>query len=249
MEKYVIFGNYGNETIGLIQWAAKQNLQQVWVVSVNTQWAAVGWPARVEAGEKLAKSKGFRVERLQARLGFAELVKEHGDFPSNQYQWCAGFLKALPFIDWLDALDPSCEAILLLGNRRALAKSQAKLTEYIDESEHFDRRKVWHPLYQHTNDQLHELVIESELAFLQHRSLECDPCVNNCTQDFLHLQNRDVEKTVVLEKSLKKDMFAPESYGDKRGVEQVIQWVEKNPKSDTLALIDMGCGSPFGCGL
>ena len=41
-------------------------------------------------------------------------------------------------------------------------------------------------------------------------------------------------------------MFAPQSYGDNRGIEQVIHWVKKQPKSDKVAPIeinDMGCGS------
>lgn len=249
MEKYVIFGNYGNETIGLIQWAAEHKLQNVWVVSVDTQWAAAGWQARVEAGEKLATSKGFSVARLQAKLGFAELVKEQGDFPSSQYQWCAGFLKALPLIDWLDSIDPTCETILMLGNRRALAQGQATLTEYNEESEHFGGRKIWHPLYQHTDEQLQALVLTCGLDYLPHRSLECDPCVNNTNQDFLRLQKLDISKTSRLEKAMKKHIFKGDSCCDAEGVEQVINWVEKNPKSDTLAPIDMGCGSPFGCGL
>ena len=249
MKNYVIFGNYGNETIGLIQWVAEQKLQRVVVVSVDTAWAAEGWGLRVKQGESLAKSKGFNVQRLHAKLGFADLVKEQGDFPSTRYQWCANFLKALPFIDWLDIHDPACEAVLIHGNRRALAQGHATLAETIEESEHFGGRKIWHPLYQHTDTQLQELVCASGLSYLPHRSLECDPCVNNSSQDFCRLQSQDIMKTDCLEKELEKEMFAAKSYGDRLGVEQVIQWVEKNPKSDTLAPIDMGCGSPFCCGL
>jgi 3'-phosphoadenosine 5'-phosphosulfate sulfotransferase (PAPS reductase)/FAD synthetase len=247
--QHIIFGNYGNETIGLIEWAALKELDNVTVISVDTQWASMVWQERVNHGENLAWRKGFKIIRLSAKLGFAQLMQEQNNFPSPKYQWCAGFLKALPLIDWLDINDPQCEAVLLLGNRRGLAKGQATLSEFIEESQHFSERKIWHPLYQHTDQQLRELVERTGLAYLSHRSLECDPCVNNSFADFIRMEKSDASKTAVLEEALNKPMFAPEAFGDSKGIEQVIRWVEKNSKSATLQPVDMGCGSPFACGI
>jgi len=47
-------------------------------------------------------------------------------------------------------------------------------------------------------------------------------------------------------------MFAPTGYGNSQGIEQVIQWVKKQNKSATVGtteMSDLGCGSPFACGL
>lgn len=249
MSKYVIFGNYGNETIALIQWASEQPFDDVTVVSIDTGWSAKGWESRVEQGETLAKSKGFAVERLYPKLDFAGLIQEQGNFPSTRYQWCANFLKALPYIDWLDTFDPRCEATLIHGNRRALALTAGRLPEFIEESEHFGERKVWYPLYKHSDEDLLQLINETGLEFLPHRSLECDPCVNNNKNDFLRLGQQDKTKTKNLEKNINKHMFANKLSGDSEGIEEVVSWVEKNSQSDKLAPVDMGCGSPFCCGL
>ncbi len=249
MTQHIIFGNYGNETVGLMRWAYEQKLAEVYVVSVDTGWQAKDWQARVLQGEDLAREYGFTPIRLQPKLSFAKLVEQQGNFPSTQYQWCAGFLKALPFIDWLDEIDPQGQALLMLANRRTLAQGQAALEEYIEESEHFGERRIWHPLFQHGQAELKALVAQTSLDYLSHRSLECDPCVNNVPTDFKRLARADINKTSKLEGAMKQPMFSPLAYGDGNNIEQVIQWLEKNPQSDTLTPIDMGCGSPFACGL
>jgi 3'-phosphoadenosine 5'-phosphosulfate sulfotransferase (PAPS reductase)/FAD synthetase len=252
----VIFGNYGNETIALIQWAAEAGLDELTVVSIDTGWAAGEWPARVHQGEQLAKSLGFKVVRLKPKADFARQTKEHQGFPSPKFQWCSGFLKGLTLVDWLDSCDPGCEATVLLGRRRVMSRAQAKLPEFVSASEHYGERKVWHPLYDYSDAQCHGLVERAGMAVLTHRSLECDPCINNNFADFIRLGALEIERTRGLEQELQQPMFAPESYGDQHGIEQVVHWVKKQKKSVTLArhealngVGDMGCGSPFGCGL
>lgn len=250
---YIIFGNYGDETIALVQWLMEQKVKEaVYVISVDTGWAARGWEERVAASEALVCSYGFTPVRLSSTISFAQLIEQQLNFPSTKYQWCAGFLKGLVFLDWLDAVDPACEGLILLGKYRAKSFTLSTLPEFIEESEHYGERKVWHPLYAHSQDDLLNLIQRSGLSILKHRSLECDPCVNNTYKDFMRLQQIDVKKTLELEKKIKKQMFMPESYGNSSGIEQVIEWVKKQPKSAKVAPIeinDMGCGSPFACGL
>ncbi len=249
---YIIFGNYGNETIALIQWASRHKLDNVYVVSVDTGWAAQQWEQRVSQSEQLAKQHGFIVERLKSKSNFAQLIEHQQDFPSTKHQWCAGFLKGLVFFDWLDILDPAGKAWILLPKRRAISPILANLPEFIEESEHYGERKVWHPLYDCSDEAMAKLIFCSGVSYLPHRSLECDPCVNNTRADFMRLQSNDIKKTVCLEKTLQKPMFAPLSYGGEPGIEQVITWVKRQKKSAhvvSLAVADMGCGTPFVCGL
>lgn len=249
MKQNIIFGNYGNETVALVAYAIQQKLSNVVVVSVETGWAANNWQQRIDLAEKYIKDQGLEVYRIKAKQTFASLIEQRADFPSIQYQWCAGFLKALPFLDWLDEHDPRANGVVLLGNRRALAKRNATLPEYIKNSEHFGERKIWHPLYLHSDSEIRNLVAQTGLDYLPHRSLECDPCVNNSAADFLRLEEADVAKTKSLEKNISKHMFSDKIYGNSEGIEKVINWVEKNSESDKLSPLDMGCGSSFGCGL
>lgn len=248
---HIIFGNYGNETIALIQWAAKSKLNNVYVVSIDTGWAAEWWKYRVRQSEQLAKQYGFIVERLTSKPSFARLIKQQQDFPSTKYQWCASFLKGLVFFDWLDSVDPAGEALILLGKRRVASSTSANLPEFIEESEHYGERKVWYPLYDCSNETFTELIFRSGLSYLPHRSLECDPCVNNSWADFMRLQSNDIEKTANLEKNLQQSMFAPQNYDGAKDIEQVVDWVKKQKKSANVApsIAEMGCGTPFACGL
>jgi 3'-phosphoadenosine 5'-phosphosulfate sulfotransferase (PAPS reductase)/FAD synthetase len=245
----IIFGNYGNETLGVIQWAVERKLTDVTVISIDTGWAGKGWLEHVETAEAFAKGQGFNVVRLASKLSFADLIADRGEFPSTKFQWCAGFLKGLTLLDWLDEHDPSCEALLILGNRRALSRKSINLTEFIEESEHFDERKVWHPLYDCTDEALMSLVEKAGFVPLTHRSLECDPCVNNIDKDFKRIAAEDVEKTQQLEDKVGKPMFLKAIQGDDASFTAVVKWFDEKPTGISTNPIEMGCGAPFACGL
>lgn len=248
---YVIFGNYGNETIALMQWCFEQQLAPIKVVNIETGWAAQGWGQHVAKAQQYAQQCGFTVVSLPAKGSFAKLMQDQKSFPTTKFQWCAGFLKGLAFLDWLDKVDPAAEATILIAQRRALSRAQAKLPEFVAESGHYGERRVWYPLFDTSNETRNELLIRAAFPLLPHRSLECDPCVNNSPSDFIRLENSDVEKTVILEHKLAKFMFAPESYGDSCGIAQVVAWCKKNDtvRTNNVDQFDMGCGAPFGCGL
>jgi 3'-phosphoadenosine 5'-phosphosulfate sulfotransferase (PAPS reductase)/FAD synthetase len=145
---YVIHGNYGNHTVALMQWALEQNLSNVFVVSIETGWAASIWAKRVEEGEGLARSYGFNPVRLASSADFISLVKDRKEFPSQKFQWCSSFLKGLTLLEWLDKHDPNGEAIIIYGKRREDSRLNLHLQEYIEASAHHNDRKVWYPLYQ-----------------------------------------------------------------------------------------------------
>src|ERR1700722_2467845 len=143
----ILFGNYGNQTIAVMQWAYENNLKDVYIISVDTGFAAESWIDRVKAAENFGKKCGFTVVRLQSNPNFQNLIQERQDFPSTKFQWCAGFLKGLTLLNWLDQHDPSCQSIIILGKRKADSRANFDLPEIILESEHYNNRKLWHPLY------------------------------------------------------------------------------------------------------
>ncbi|MBB72789.1 MAG: hypothetical protein CMF50_10395 [Legionellales bacterium] len=248
---HVISGNFGNATIALMQWVHDHQLDNVVVVGIDTGWAAVGWEQRVKDAQALAERYGFCFELLQSPLRFTDIVTERNDFPTPKYQWCAGLLKGLPLNAWLDEHDPQCEASVLLGKRRSGSRVNAELPEKISESEFFGDRTVWHPLYQCDDDKFTQLIAATGLSMLTHRSLECDPCVNNCLADFQRLAPQDVAKTQQLEQQIGKPMFAPEAWDDSEGIEAVVKATKSLPaEPNNNTEDDSGnCGSPFGCGL
>ena len=239
----IIFGNFGNQTIALIQYAHEQAFNDVYVISVDTGWAAETWQSRVEQGEALARQYGFKVVRLSSKASFADLVRDRQQFPSKKFQWCAGFLKGLPLLDWLDQHDSACEATIILGKRRADSRANAKLTEFIDESEHYGERRVWHPLYKYDDSEFAALIERAGFEVLEHRSLECDPCIHNTSSDFRRMSDSDIKRLRNLEVEVHKLMFR-EPIDGMVGNAHYYASEDENKEEQFY----MGCGSPFACG-
>lgn len=234
----VITGNFGNQTIAAMQWARDQSLKSVHVVSVETGWAAPLWQNRVEEGEQFARLCGFTPVRLSSKLSFQDLMRDRGAFPTTKFQWCAAFLKGLPLLDWLDEVDPGCEATIILGKRRADSRANLALPEVIAESEYYGDRKVWHPLYDCDDPKFFDLIQKAGFNILEHRSLECDPCVNSVGHDLSRISKQTLCKTADLERELGKTMF------EKPIAEMVAQLDNKK----NIDMFTMGCGSPYACG-
>ncbi len=246
----VILGNMGNESVALMRWAYLAKLADVKVVFIDTAWMASHWPERIAMGRKLAAEYGFEWVDLQSKPGFEQMVKDRGSFPSTKFQWCAGFLKGLPILDWLDNHDVKGQATILLGLYKARSRAYSNLPEFINESEHFGERKVWYPLYAHGLAQIMDLAKAASLPILAHRSLECEPCVNNSRSDFQQMKDADIYKTKLLEQELRQSMFAHLKSGD-NSIEDIVQWsrLHTDPEAQqALEQFDMGCGSSYGCG-
>ncbi len=237
---YIIFGNFGNQTLAVLQYAKDISLENTYVVSVDTRWHAQSWLQRVHECEAYAKNLGFKVIRLQARPDFENLMVDRENFPSTKFQWCAGFLKGLTLLNWLDEVDPTASATIILGKRQLDSKLNFDLEEYIDASEHYGDRKVWHPLFQHSDEQFKQLLLKTNTPILSGRSLECDPCVNSFGKDLARLDEVDIIKTKVLEAQVGKPFF-------NEPIEIAVEKARDNQKESTM-MFDMGCGSPYACG-
>lgn len=240
---FALITNFGDESIALIQWCFEQNLKKhlnpnnIHLIYVQTGWAAPEWAQRVATGITWANSLGFQTHELIPPASFENLMIQQGKFPSRQFQWCANFLKALPILDFLDDLDPNLNFIILLAKRREASRVNFNLLEFIPEEPKWGDRAVWHPLYLHTQEQRDLLIQKTPLPILNHRSLECDPCVNSDLKDVLRMPPCTLEKTRNLEKKLGSQLLNPD--------------LDKNQDSPRkpAELFDMGCGNTFGCGL
>jgi Phosphoadenosine phosphosulfate reductase family len=247
---HFIFGNYGDNTIALIRWAYENKLSNVSVIHVETGWSACDWQQRVARGQQFAQACGFNMVTLTPKANFVNLVLDRGSFPSVKYQWCASFIKGLPFLSWLDETDPTCEGIIILGSRRADSRARAQLIEFIPESEHYGDRKVWFPLFDHDDELRDALVKRAGFELLHHRSLECNPCIHSKTSDFCRLDQHAIQRLDRLETELNQFMFTPKGEVQTKDIHSVIKFAMLQPDRNHSSLedYDMGCGSYFACG-
>lgn len=220
----IISSSYGNDSVAMIQWAHEQGLQDVSVVFVDTGWAAPGWLDRVGRMEQWVKSLGFTVVHLKSPTKFEELMVLKKGFPSQRYQWCSGTLKGLPFLTWIDEADTENKAIVMIGKRREESQERANTPEFIEQSEYHGGRKIWHPLYLHTEAMRDELILRAGHKVLPHRSKECSPCINANRDDMRQLTEEDIERVEALEAKVGKTMFRPKRHGGAKGIRKVIAW-------------------------
>lgn len=232
--KYYAIVNFGDESVALMQWLIEQNLQErTELLLVNTKFSASSWQQRVQQAIAYANKNKLTVRVLESRQGFSELVKSRGEFPSKKFQWCAGFLKGTAINEYLDDQDPFCEAVLLFAKRQQNSRTNELLSDIIEESEHYNERTICFPLWEHTLADRNTLITKTGLEILNHRSLECEPCIHATKSEVLSIDSFDKERLTVLEEQIGKTMFSLELMVD---------------ENSSIENFDMGCGSYFGCG-
>lgn len=242
----VISASYGNDSMAMIRWAHETSLPDVTVAYCDTGWASPGWFRRIEQGEALARSYGFQAVRLKS-LGMAELVRMKKGWPGNGQQFCTAHLKGLPFLQWIDEADPERKAVVLIGKRRVESEARKDTPEFIESSEHHGDRKVWHPLYLHTDEERNALLVRAGVERLPHRSLECNPCVNANRRDFLRLTPGEIERVSDLEAEIGKPMFRPKRF-NAMGIHGVIVWAKDGRSRPNIDDEEAQCAGLFGCG-
>lgn len=245
--EYVISASYGNDSVAMIRWAFERELRNVTVAYCQTGWAAPYWETRVQKGEALARRLGFETVRCVAETDMATLVKQRKGFPSNQHQFCTGFLKGLPFIEWIEEADPSGRAVVMIGKRRDESIKRRTTPEIIGSSAHHGGRKVWHPLVYHSEAERDDLLRRAGFDPLPHRSRECSPCVNANRADFLALTPGEIERVNDLEVAIGKPMFRPKRFGA-MGIHGVVQWAKHGRSRGSIEREQSDCEGLFGCG-
>jgi len=237
--------SYGNDSIALVQWARETGQQDVWVVHSDTGWASPSWPQRVDKGEAFARSYGFKTVRTKS-MGMAELVRMKEAWPGNGQQFCTAHLKGIPFLQWIDEVDPERKAVVVVGKRRAESKARADTPEFVYNSEYHGGRTIWHPLYLHSDEERNALLRRAGFEPLPHRSRECSPCVNANRKTFLALTPGEIERVSDLEAEIGKPMYRPKRF-NVVGIHGVIVWAKDGRKRANIEDEEEGCNGLFGC--
>lgn len=246
---YVIFGNGGDNTAALIQWAYEQKLTNVYVINIDTGWAHELWYQRIAAVKALAVNYGMNARTLVSKLTFPQLILDRQQFPSKKFQWCVSFLKALPLLTWLDEIDPTAQAIILLGSRRADSRIRLNLAYTIESSEFYGGRKVCYPLCDYNDSQRDELIHRSGLAKLNHRSLECEPCIYSTCSEISKLSLQKITIIKDIENTINSSFFNPADFNGASGIEDIVQIANHDNQIEKgLEVFDLGCGSHYVCG-
>lgn len=243
----IIITNHGDDSVALMQWAIDHAIANLFVVSVDTGFAAHGWEQRLTAVAAALAKHQLSVVRLKAELDFAKLMLDRGEFPTPKFQWCAGILKGLPLLEWLDEVDPRAQATVILSSRNSQSQAPAHLPERIAESEYYGSREVWYPLRDLDDRDRDALVEKFGVKLLGHRSLECEPCVNSQLSDWQRMTDEDVSKTDTLEQQVGSYMFTDVT-GAPRSITEIVENARAKPACGACSRFDMGCGQPYVCG-
>lgn len=249
--KHVISASYGNDSKAMIQWAHEHGLKDVTVAYCDTGWSAPGWESEVEIGEALARRCGFSAIRLES-MGMEALARMKCGFPMHGAQFCTAWLKGLPFLQWIDDADPEFKSVVMIGKRRSESEDRKNTPEFIEASEYHGGRIVWHPLFMHSEGERDELLNRAGVKKLDHHSDECSPCVNANRGDLRRLSGRQIGRLAALEAEVGQPMFRAAKHGGANGIMEVVHWAKYSPgqyKPGQDDLFEVGCGSPFGCGL
>lgn len=239
--------NFGDESVALMQWLIENNfIKDTTLLVVDTGFYAAHWHERVNQAITYAKSHGLAVNAIKSRQDFSTLVKNRGAFPSKKFQWCAGLLKGSAINEFLDEVDPFTEAVLLFAKRKENNRFHGLLENHITESEHYDERLCFFPLWSLDISARNALINKTGLEILGGRSLECEPCIFSTPRQLSKLTDVDKKRLLALETKIGASMF-------NQGIDEVLKTIAKSPgekdnKMDELAAFEMGCGSYFGCG-
>jgi hypothetical protein len=177
----------------------------------------------------------------------AALVRERKGFPGNGMQFCTSELKIYPFLAWIDEADPDHKAVILIGKRRAESERRANTPEFIEASEIHGGRKVWHPLYAHTDFERNELLRRAGWEPLPHRSLSAARASTR-TGRLPAAVPGEVERVNDLEAEIGKPMFRPKRF-NAMGIHGVIQWAKNGRDRGSVEEEEAECASLFGCGV
>lgn len=242
MNHYIV-GNFGNHSLAVMQYLLDADCSNLHFVYIDTGWAASSWSKRVEAGVAYAMKNGVHVHPLQAEHGFEQLVLERQQFPSPKFQWCASFLKALPILAFLDDVDPASEGVIVTGKRRIDSRRYALLQEFELNSELYQGRTLWNPLWAFDEPEFESLIHKTGFELLGHPSQECAPCIH-ARNALSSLEPDAVSRLESLEKQINQTMFS-------EPISRLVSTQNEDLAGNRSALLnqfDLGCGAPWGCG-
>lgn len=236
--EYIVNVSWGNDSVALLQHMANKGLAEKSVVlHCDTGWAAPWWAERIEKCEAWAKTLGFESHTCYSE-GMVPVVRERQAWPFHGAQFCTEELKIMPAIRWMESIDPNRDSIVCIGIRRQESKNRSTHPEWIESSEKHGRRTLWAPLVRHTNEDRDALLEQAGFEVLQHRSMECYPCVNANRRDILMLDEDRIALIEMLEEQMGfTSTGAPKTFFRPRGkrpagIRAVVEWAKKSKGPD-----------------
>jgi len=251
----VIFCSGGNDSVALIQWAI-ENLDDFDVAYSDTKWAARFWHSRIKRVREYVVKNGGRWHVIDSE-GFANLVRRKKAFPANGMAFCSYELKIKPAMEWLDKVDPDKKAKCYTGVMRIESQARKDWPEVKENSPNHGGRTLISPLAKMSLEQRNELIKKTGFEILNHRSMECSPCVNATIRDLQIMDEHDLIKVKTLEDEMgvgersgkPKYMFRPHRMGGACGILQVKDRADRGGGSYSPDQEDLfGCNSGF-CGM
>jgi len=272
----IVFVSCGNDSTALAQWCFNNKMKDLHFAYSETHWGTTDWAERVKLFKHWVELKGAKFHTINSD-GFESICKSKPAIPTNGRAFCSYELKILPAQKWLDIIDPEKEAVCYTGVRRCESVSRSNWPEWIEDSENHGGRSLCSPLVRHLDNDRDDLIEQTPFPILEHRSMECSPCVNANTSDLRKISMRDIEKVeqlelevdaimrakkillafrlldvvpqVVLGKEAQdRFMFRSGKCGGAQGIRQVIDWANtSHGKYEHDQLPMFGCESGF-CG-
>ena len=160
-------------------------------------------------------------------------------FPSQQFSWCAGFLKGITLLNKIDEIDADCEATILLSHRKNLSKASV-LLKNLDEEEKYDYRALEYPLLDKSFDEIEILVRDLPFESV-YRSRECQPCIHFTKKEFESIATQDGQKIIQLEQQNQTTMFGGRSFKDLES--------DFFTKNNIMLELSKACSWEYSCGL
>ena len=238
----IIIANFSSDSIALIQWAIDTKLKNFCVLSVDTGFSGFDWNKHLSNVFDWLNLNNIEHYHLKAENSFTELVNARKHFPSQQFSWCAGFLKGITLLNKIDELDEDGEATIILPHRKDMSISATLLNEFTDEEEKYDYRQVWRPLLNNSIEQIKELVAKTSFVYSSSRSLECQPCIHFTKNDKNKISVEDIKKTVDLENKNNSYMFNNENF------DKYLE-SDKLKNSNSYDEFSKACSWEYSCGL
>lgn len=236
----IIIANYSIHSLGLICWA-KQNLNpdEFCILSVDTGFADSNWNKYLNDVFNWLNHENINYFHLKSENTFQELVNARKQFPSQEFSWCAGFLKGITLLNKIDELDPDGEAKILLAHRRDISKA-SQLLKNLDEEERYDYRALEYPLLSKSFSYVVSLTNSLPFKPAQ-KSLECQPCIHLTRDEFKHISTQDIKRLVELETQANSFMFGGRSFNSLSN--------DFFMQSNILEELSKACSWEYSCGL
>ena len=237
--KNIIIANYSIHSLALIIWA-KENLQgDFCVISVDTKFASSDWYTYLKDVFSWLNSENIKFYHLDSENSFSDLVIARKQYPSQQFSWCAGFLKGITILNKIDKIDADCASTILLSHRKDMSKV-SQLLENKAEEEKYDFRELRYPLLNITLDKVYSMVTELPFTPVTY-SKECSPCIHITDKEFTKISSQDIKKTIELEENANAYMF------NDRPFNTITEGFFR--KNEIMQELSKACSWEYSCGL